>query len=87
MIAALAFLLLNPGPLAAQPGEILLVLDDSRLIRADAVSYWNLRLRVRKVGAQHWTTFEPGNAYTYNATTRVLIGDSRIHADNFEGAQ
>jgi hypothetical protein len=85
VIAALAFLLLNPGPLAARPGEILLVLDDSRQIRADAVSYWNLRLRVRKVGAQHWTTFEPGNGYTYNPTTRVLTCFGCMFADNFEG--
>lgn len=70
---------------AARPGEILLVLDDTALIRATAVRYGTRRLSIIRVGSQDWQTLEAGNGYVYSAQTRVIIGDSRLSADGFEG--
>lgn len=84
MIAALAFLLLDSGPLAARPGELLLVLDDTRLIRAEGARYDAESVSVDPIGAQSWIQIEAGNGYTYNPTTRVLTCIGCMFADSFE---
>jgi hypothetical protein len=86
VISALAFLLLDPGPLAARPGELLVVLDDRRLIRAEGARYDAETVSVDPVGAQSWIQIEAGNGCAYNPTTRVLTCIGCMFADSFEEA-
>lgn len=84
IVIACAFSARAQGLQSARPGESLLLLDETVCrFKGDAV-FDGRRLRITNpVPPCAFTVIEAGNGYTYNSTTRVLIGDSRLFADRF----